>query len=95
MLTLSTRQLLSLQHLSSEELQAPQLVITDFFDFASLTEARACLGEWLLASFEAQDGQEQNYIHLFRQLERLLEASWLLHQLHEHQQQPITAPGHK
>jgi hypothetical protein len=79
MLTLSTEQLQSLQHLSSEELHCPQLVMADFFDFASLTEARACLVEWLLASFEAQDGHEQNYIHLFRQLERLLEANWLIH----------------
>lgn len=77
--TLSAEQLQALPHLSSEELHRPQLVLSDFFDFASLSEAKACLVEWLLASFEAQDGHEQNYIHLFRQLERLLEASWLLH----------------
>ncbi len=88
MLTLSTQQLQLLQHLSSEEHQAPHLVIAAFFDFASLTEARACLAEWLLASFEAQDGHEQNYIHLFRQLERLLEASWLLHRQQTEVQQP-------
>lgn len=77
--TLSAEQLLSLPHLSREELCHPQLVLADFFDFASLTEAKACLVEWLLASFEANDGYEQNYIHLFRRLERLLEACWLLH----------------
>lgn len=69
-----------LPHLSPEELSCPQIVLDDFFDFASVTEARACLVEWLLASFETNDGAKADYIHLFRQLERLVEASWLLHQ---------------
>ena len=62
----------------------PENVLEDFFDFATVTEARACLGEWLLASLHARDGAQFNYIHLWQQLERLIEANWLMFQDQKH-----------
>lgn len=65
-------------HLLPEEETHPTLVLDAFFDFASVHDARTLLGEWLLASLAAQDGRQPEYIHLYQQIERLLEACWLL-----------------
>ena len=66
-------------HLNTGETTQPYKVLDTFFDFATLPEAHACLDQWLLAAFRAQDGEELNYLHLYRHLSRLVEACWLLH----------------
>ena len=66
-------------YLSPDERAHPDKVLDTFFDFATVAEAKACLDAWLLAAFRAQDGEELNYLHLYRHLSRLVEASWLLH----------------
>lgn len=66
-------------HLKPEEEARPLLVLQAFFDFASVYEARKLLGEWLIAALAAEDGRQLDYIHLYHEVERLLEACWLLH----------------
>jgi len=73
-------------YLSPEELAHPHKVLEAFFDFATVAEAQACLGQWLIASLRAQDGQDDNYLHLYHHLDRLIVAGWLLYQRAEDQQ---------
>lgn len=82
-------------YLSPEELAHPCKVLDVFFDFASVAEAQAFLGQWLIASLRAQDGQDDNYLHLYHHLDRLIVAGWLLYrQWVEHQQPaPSQAEG--
>lgn len=68
---------LPLHHKPEEEAQ-PLLVLDAFFDFASIHEARKLLSEWLIAALAVQDGCQLDYIHLYHEVERLLEACWLL-----------------
>lgn len=69
----------ALFHLNAFEVNHPQTVLAAFFDFATAPEARHCLAEWLAASFYAQDNRQADYIHLYQELVKLVEACWLLH----------------
>ncbi len=76
-------------HLKTNETIHPYKVFDAFFDFATVAEAHTCLDQWLLAAFRAQDGEELNYLHLYRQLSGLVEACWILHQTVVPGQQPV------
>lgn len=66
--------------LTSLEKERPERVLSDFFELATVEDVRNGLRKWLFASFQANDGEQFTYIHLWQQLERLIEAGWLLHQ---------------
>ncbi|WP_118976169.1 hypothetical protein [Taibaiella koreensis] len=66
--------------LTELEQQHPQRVLADFFGLSTIDEVRAGLRNWLFASLKANNGEQFTYIHLWQQLERLVEANWLLNQ---------------
>ncbi|WP_118950330.1 hypothetical protein [Taibaiella helva] len=76
--------------LTELERKDPQRVLADFFSLSTLEDIRSGLCSWLLASFKANNGDQFAYIHLWQQLERLLEASWLLNQ-----QDVVTTADHE
>ena len=66
--------------LTSSEKAHPEMVVADFFNFATLAQARASLSSWLSASLQVPGDDQFEYIHLWQQLERLIEANWLLNE---------------
>lgn len=82
---------LPLQHhtthtLSPEEIANPQIVLHNFFDFANLPEARKMMWEWFRTTVtcnysEALDTTDRaNIVLIFEQLEKLVEAAYLLNE---------------
>lgn len=63
--------------LNNKEMDDPHLVIREFFDWANLPLARICLQEWLYASLEAANSS--NFVHLHAQVDKLVEACWLIY----------------
>ena len=46
----------------------------------------------VLECFFAQDGQHDNYLHLYHHIDRLVVAAWLLYRPEAVVQQPVPAP---
>lgn len=63
--------------LTMQEIKHPALVLDAFFDFCSLPQARDRLQEWLFTSFCQEEDQ---FTYFKEQVERLVEASWLIFQ---------------
>lgn len=61
--------------LTIQEIKHPLLVLNAFFDFCSLPQARSRLQDWLFASFYQDEDQ---FTYFKDQIERLVEASWLI-----------------
>lgn len=71
--------------LSADEIENPQTVIHQFFDYASLPQVRAHLWEWLKSTvtgdYVSLPRQEKgNLIYFFEQLEKLVEAAHIIHE---------------
>jgi hypothetical protein len=72
--------------LSPEEIANPQIVLRDFFDFANLPEARRMMWEWFRTTVTANYAEEldsadrANIVVIFEQLEKLVEAAYLLNE---------------
>lgn len=71
--------------LTPEEANKPILVITGFFDFASLPQARELMDEWIKTTVTGSFNHEltrrerTSLYYFFGQVERLIEACYLLH----------------
>jgi hypothetical protein len=66
--------------LTVPEIQNPYIVLDNFFDAYSLTQVRACLRKWLSSVVRTDEVPALDYICLHDQVERLIEAAWVLHQ---------------
>lgn len=71
--------------LSADEIENPQTVIHQFFDYANLPQVRAHLWEWLKSTVTGDyitlSRQEKgNLIYFFEQLEKLVEAAHIIHE---------------
>jgi hypothetical protein len=65
--------------LTATEMQNPHVVLKDFFSAYHLTDIRECLTEWLYSAFHKDEVPAINYVYLHDNIERLIEAAWLLH----------------
>jgi hypothetical protein len=72
--------------LSPEEIANPQIVLRDFFEFANLPEAHRMMWEWFRTTVtgnytEQLDSTDRaNIVVIFEQLEKLVEAAYLLNE---------------
>jgi hypothetical protein len=72
--------------LSPEEIANPQSVLHDFFDFANLPEARRMMWDWFRTtvtgnySKELDSSDRANIVIIFEQLEKLVEAAYLINE---------------
>lgn len=72
--------------LSAEEQADPRAVLRDFFTLNRLHELRAMLWQWMQAGLSAPDTafdsalERQNLLGMYEDLERVLEAAFLLSQ---------------
>lgn len=71
--------------LNKEEINNPQLVLTELFDFAHLPELKILLWNWLKATVTGSYNKTLNnrerasILILYEYMEKLLEANHLLH----------------
>lgn len=72
--------------LSPEEKQDPILALHDFFDLITLDQTREEMWTWLVAAIGKDEGpydegrKRSDLLLFYRQLERILEAAWLISQ---------------
>jgi hypothetical protein len=66
--------------LTLPEMQNPYTILEEFFDAYNLTQIRVLFREWLSNVIRTDEAPALNYISLHDQLERLIEAAWILHQ---------------
>lgn len=75
----------TLSLLNSEEINNPQMVLTELFDFAHLPELKNMLWEWLKATVSGSynktlsNRERASILHYYEYLEKLLEANYLIH----------------
>src|SRR4030095_11345238 len=65
--------------LTTPEMQNPNIVLKDFFSAYHLTDIRECLTEWLYSAIRTDEVPAMNYVYLHDNIERLVEAAWLLY----------------
>ena len=65
--------------LSIPEMENPYLVLKEFFECYHLTDIRGCLKEWLNEVLRPDEILQMDYVHVYDQVEKLIEAAWLLH----------------
>lgn len=75
------------RHLTPEEIDDPHLVLDKFYDFAKLPQARESLWEILRAVVTSEYvkmniKERSNLLFTYEQLQRLVEATYILHTLH-------------
>ncbi len=72
--------------LNSREIDNPQLVLEELFDFADINDIRALLWEWLKTTVTANYHKELNateratILTLYEKMEKLVEAAYLINQ---------------
>jgi len=70
--------------LTSEQIENPNLVLTDFFQCYHLHDVRELMWQWLTAAVSipgshADDGHERNnYMFFYEKMESLVEAAWIM-----------------
>jgi hypothetical protein len=76
---------MALSTLTKEEMNNPQLVLAELFDFAHLPELKMMLWEWLKATVTGSYNktlskkEKASILLLYEYMEKLLEANLLLH----------------
>ncbi len=65
--------------LSIAEIEDPRLVLSFFFTCYGLPDIRACLKELLQDALRADNADASNHVALQQDLEKLVEASWLIY----------------
>jgi len=76
---------MALSTLTKEEMNNPQLVLAELFDFAHLPELKMMLWEWLKATVTGSYNktlskkEKASILLLYEYIEKLLEANHLLH----------------
>ncbi|HCL04660.1 MAG TPA: hypothetical protein DHW64_01250 [Chitinophagaceae bacterium] len=76
---------MALSTLTKEEMNNPQLVLAELFDFAHLPELKMMLWEWLKATVTGSYNktlskkEKASILLLYEYMEKLLEANHLLH----------------
>jgi len=79
----------ALSALSKDEIDHPELVLTELFDFAHLPELKKLLWDWLKATVTGtynktlNNRERASILLLYEYLEKLLEANHLIHQAHQ------------
>jgi len=73
--------------LTIQEVERPESVIEDFFQFANLPELRACLWEGtktlVTGTFNRLRPQERyNLVYFYEQIEKLIEVTHVIHERH-------------
>lgn len=72
--------------LSEEEIENPHLVLHEFFTFVHLPDIRQALWEWLKLTVSGNYHRQSctdksNIIYLYEQVEKLMEAVHIIHQM--------------
>lgn len=66
--------------LTVAEMENPIEVVAEFFDAYSLQDVRIYLKDWLLDALQAEEASAKNHFWLFENIERLIEAAFVLYQ---------------
>jgi HEPN domain-containing protein len=64
--------------LTCDEIENPHCILKDFFTWYSLTDIRLCLKEWLTDALRAEDVEALEYVTLRDNIEKLVEAAWVI-----------------
>ena len=65
--------------LTIPEIENPSSVLTFFFICYDLPDIRACMKELLHDALRADNSDASSHVALHQDLEKLVEASWLIH----------------
>ena len=79
--------------LTTPEIENPWLVLQDFFSVYHLTGIRRILDQLLESSIIAEEEDTKSFFFDIKNLHRLTEAAWLLHQQKKEQHQPTNETG--
>lgn len=64
------------------------MVLDQFFQMYHLPQARACLKEWLDDALRAEDNCASAHVTMYNQVEKLIEAAFILHNGYELKEEP-------